>query len=563
MPSSRKLAAELGVSRNTISLAYQHLTADGYLLPRARSGIYVDMPPVKSTFGDAIVSTRSDKEAAPTPFGHLRRSMVSSPTYRCPPDWHRYKFPFIEGEYDETLFPVASWREVSRMALGVSEVAQWSIDSSEADDDILVEEIRTKLLPRRGIAAARDEILVTVGEQQALHLVTELFTDKKTNLGMEDPSLPSLRDLFEMRGANITPLSVDDDGLVVSEALKQCDIVHVSPSRQRPSGVTMTLERRKALVAAAKIYDFVIIEDDFECEMTYLADALPSLYNLDENGRVIYVASISKVLAPGVRLGYLVASGNIISQARRLRSLTTRRPSPNNQRAAAFFLSLGHYDAMLVKLKRIYQQRLMALRDALNHYRPLSIAIPAVSGGTAYWVKGPDDLDGDKLVAAAEAQGILIEPAKDYFFDPEGRSNMFRLGVTSIPIEKIRPGIEALSRVMRDLQGQDVQQKKGYGPIMQGPDIRAKLSGATLLYKTVYGEPCRIVLNADGTMQGWAGYAHEDRDTGRWWIEGDLWCRQWLQWAYGEQAKFYVSLDSNQLIWLNADRNYVDSAVIV
>lgn len=563
MPSSRKLADELSVSRNTVSLAYQHLTADGYLSPRPRSGIYVETPPVKAASMQVIAPGAPGPAEEGAAQSHLRCHVISSPRYRCPPDWHQYKFPFIEGEYDESLFPVASWREVSRIALGFTEVSEWSIDSSEADDEMLVEQIRTKLLPRRGIAAARDEILITVGEQQALHLVSELFTGEGICFGIEEPSLPQLRDLFALRGAKICPHPVDDDGLIINDDLAKYDVLHVSPSRQRPSGVTMTLARRKALIEAADRYDFIIIEDDYECEMTYMGDALPSLYSLDQTGRVVYVASISKVLAPGVRLGYLVGARKVISEARRLRSLTTRRPSPNNQRAAAYFLSLGYYDSMLVKLKRIYQERLIALRDALNHYRPLSIAIPAVSGGTAYWVKGAEDLDADKLVAAAEAQGILIEPARDYFSNPEGRSNMFRLGVTSVAIENIRPGIEALSRVMQSLQNTYSATKGSDEPLLADADILAALSGATLLYKTVYGEPCRIILHSDGSMTGWAGYAHEDRDAGRWWVKDGQWHRKWLQWAYGEEAKFFVSLDGDQLIWLNQNHQRVDSAVVV
>lgn len=563
LPSSRKLAVELGVSRNTVTLAYQQLIAEGHLEARERSGVYVGLSPVRSVIKSEIVAGKQSPIAASPVSKLIVRQMPGVREFRCPPDWHRYRYPFIEGRYDHSLFPVAEWREASRFALGVKEVAEWSTDNAEADDEKLIDEIRTKLLPRRGITARRDEILITVGEQQALHLLTELFVRPGTRCAIEEPGMPAMRELLLMRGADISNCPVDDHGLIVNNDVLGHDLYYVSPSRQRPTGVTLSLERRKKLLAAAEASDAIIIEDDFECEMNYLHDALPSIQSLDGAGRVIYAASLSKVLAPGVRLGFLVAPREITAAARRLRDLTTRRPPPNNQRTAAFFLSLGHYDTMLNRLSRVYEERLIALRDALNHYRPLSIAIPPVSGGTAYWVKGPEGLNTDVLVKEAEAHGILIEPARDYFADPKGRSAMFRLGVTSIPAEKIRPGIELLSKLMRDLaQKQSKQDKAPPKNYLAGAEVRKKLSGAALLYKTVYGDPCTIRLLKNGKMIGRAGYANEDSDVGEWWIENDLWCRRWDNWAYGEAAKFNILIEGDKLFWLDESGAKVDSATI-
>jgi GntR family transcriptional regulator/MocR family aminotransferase len=483
--------------------------------------------------------------------------------FRSPPDWQKYRYPFIEGCYDRSLFPVVEWREASRLALAVTEVEEWSTDNGDADDAALIDQIRTKLLPRRGISAAPDEILITAGEQQALALAIELFAEPSSIAGVEEPGQREIRELFRLRGANIDSIPVDEEGLETEKLRRKYALVYTTPSRQRPTGVTMSLKRRKELLAAAHAKDFLIIEDDFECELNYLHENLPSLYALDNGVRVIYAASLSKVLAPGVRLGFLVAPPDVIATARRLRDLTTRRPSPNNQRTAAFFLSLGHYDAMLGRLAKVYEQRLIALRDALNHYRPLSIAIPPVAGGTAYWVTGPKGLDADSLVAAAEGQGILIEPAKHFFGDNAQRRNMFRLGVTSLPADKIRPGIELLSKVMRSLGAESGNENnQPHEEWLDEHKLRKAVTGATLLYKTVYGEPCTIEIKADGTLRGRAGYANEDRDEGVWRIEGDLWIRRWKNWAYGEEAAFHVAVSGDNLHWLNKSGEKVDSALI-
>ena len=558
LPSSRKLAEALKISRNTVMLAYQRLIADGHLEARERSGVYSPDAPA----GPRAVDRGNSRLQAPSPARPtvVPPFMPSAPSqYQSPPDWQSYRYPFIEGRYDKSLFPIAEWREASRLALAAAEVEDWSLDHAEADDEMLVEEIRTKLLPRRGIAARRDEILITVGEQQALFLASELLAGPGVTAGVENPGLPEMRELLERRGARVQALPIDEDGLIVDETLRRCGLIHVSPSRQRPTSVTLTAERRAALMTHVRERGLFVVEDDFECELSFLRDPPPALRSMPGGETVVYVASLAKVLAPGVRLGFMVAEAPIIAAARRLRDLTTRRPSPNNQRAAAFFLALGHYDHMVRNLSAILEERLIALRDALNHYRPLSIDIAPVQGGTCYWVRGPEGLQVDALMEAARARGVLIEPAASYFQNPSEAGGVFRLGVTSLPLGRIRDGVAELSAAIRELS--ETPSEADYQPL-DGEAVRAALSGASLLYKTVYGEPCTIDLHPDGAMSGRAGYANEDRDRGRWWIEGDTWFRQWNSWAYNEAAGFRVALNGDRLAWLNEAGERVDGAVL-
>lgn len=558
LPSSRKLADRLGLSRNTVMLAYQRLISEGHIEARERSGVFV---PEADTLS-RVISPAAGPAPASAPGYRLPilGEISEEARFNCPPDWQRYRFPFIEGRYDRSLFPTVEWREASRLALAASEVEEWSLDNGEVDDDALIDEIRTKLLPRRGITARQDELLITVGEQQALFLAAELFAGPGVTVGVEHPGLPEMRTLVRRRGARLQPLPVDDEGVVVDHRIDACDMIHVSPSRQRPTAVTLSGARRAQLIDRIRANNLVVIEDDFECEMNYLKESEPALRGMPGGESVIYVASLSKVLAPGVRLGYMVAPAHVITAARRLRDLTTRRASPNNQRAAAFFLSLGHYDAMLRRMLTVCEERRVALRDALNHYRPLSIAIAPAKGGTSYWVKGPDGFNANELVEAARSRGLLIEPAGGYFLDRAEGQNMFRLGVTSIPVSRIREGVAELSQAIRDLAS---GQQSAPAEPLEGAAIGAALSGASLIYKTVYGEPCTIELHPDGRLSGWAGYAREDRDEGRWWVEGDLWFRQWNRWAYGEAAGFQVVIEGDRLSWLNGEGRRVDGAVIM
>ncbi|MDP1554956.1 MAG: PLP-dependent aminotransferase family protein [Hyphomonas sp.] len=561
LPSSRKLADQLGVSRNTTLLSYQTLISDGHLVSRERSGVFVATNAQRATLRTMqVVSSRSGATVARAS-ARLMQPDINRNQSKFPSDWQSYRYPFLEGKYDRSLFPLHEWREASRLALAVQEVETWSVDTGEADDPALIEEIRTKLLPRRGIVARPDELLITAGDQQALHLVTRLFASHQTVAGVEDPGMPEIRALFSGRNARLVHLPVDDEGLIVSEELEGCDIVHVTPSRQRPTAVTMSAARRTALLESAEQNDFLIVEDDFECELNYLDNPLPALRATDGGNRVVYVASLSKVLAPGVGLGFMVAAPEVIAAARRLRSLTTGRPSPNNQRAAAFFLSLGHYDTMLRRFNQVCENRLIALRDALNHYRPMSIAIAPVRGGTTYWVRGAPHLQTQKLVEATQARGVLIEPADHYFAARDAPTNMFRLGITSLPVERIREGIAALSDAIHAVSAEPASTNAAPA-YLTGDLIRSKLSNAVLHYKTVYGEPCTIILKPDGEMSGRAGTAGEDVDAGRWWVEGDMWFRKWNRWAFGEVLGFRVAISGNDLSWLDESGRVMDSAVI-
>jgi len=562
LPSSRALADQLGVARNTVTLAYQKLIDEGLFVSRERSGVYVDHDMLLGR--TAVQSVAGGRSPAPSGLwsGRFKTGEGDDPAARRTPNWRQYPYPFIDGLFDTSLFPVAEWREASRQALAVGDISQWSTDSGDADDPMLIEEIRTKVLPRRGIQARPDEILITVGAQQALSLISDMLIDATTTVAIENPGYPDMRRIVANRGGRLVHQPVDDQGLVVDRRLDGCDLVYVTPSHQFPTGVMMTRERREALLKKAASRDMVVIEDDFACETNYLDEALPALRSLDQDGRVIYVASLSKVLGPGLRLGFIVASPEVIAEARRLRRLTIRHPPLNNQRAAAHFLSMGHYDATMMRLGRLFRERRTALRDALNHYLQQSVAIAPLRGGATYWVRGPAHLDVADFAAEAERRGVLIEPVGPYYAEGKGPANIFRMGVTSLPIDRIRQGVAVLADLMRSLPGTASSFPGRVESRLEGEALRSAMSGAVLLCKTVYADPCTIELFPDGSMVGRAGYANEDCDEGRWWVEGDLWLRQWNRWSYGEVSSLKTVIAGDRIGWFDREDRLVDSAVL-
>ncbi len=447
LPSCRRLARRLGVARNTVVLAYQNLIDEGYLVSRERSGYFVNGEILSTRASSAPRAARVPERPA-----DWRRRLRLRPSTQenivKPGDWQRYPYPFIYGQVDPELFPLTAWRDCARRALARGMVGDWINDRFVEDDPMLVEQVRTRALMRRGVRARDEEILITLGAQHALYLLAALLMGRGIRVGVEDPGYVDARNIFRLANARLKPLAVDAGGLVVGEALAGCDYVYATPSHQSPTTVTMPLERRLALLRRAAEERFVIIEDDYEAETNYLAEPTTALKALDDGDRVIYIGSFSKALAPGLRLGYMVGPPELIREARLLRRLMLRHAPTNNQRTVALFLAGGHYDALIHRLHRSYRARWEAMGAALARHLPDWSRLPTF-GGTSFWVRGPEGFDADALARDALVEGIVIEPGALHFLGPERPAHYFRLGLSSIPLDRIEPGIARLAALIR------------------------------------------------------------------------------------------------------------------
>ncbi|ALS99557.1 hypothetical protein AT746_15700 [Lacimicrobium alkaliphilum] len=554
MPSSRKLAEQLGVSRNTVVAAYEQLVDEGYLVSRERSGIYVN---------DEVFEDYAEQAAAPAVAanqfdweGALHGIKVEKSPPPYPDNWQQYPFPFIDGQYDQSLFPLNQWRECSRLSQNVDEIKSWARDSGNKDDELLIQEIRTKVLPRRGIFAEADEILITLGSQHALYLLARLLLSNTRLLTTEEPGYQGIRQLAQLMYCPLQFAAIEADGIRLEDIAPQTDVLYVTPSHQVPTAVTMSREKRERLIEQAQQDDFVIIEDDYESEANFLSNPHPALKSMDNAGRVVYVSSFSKVLAPGLRLGFMVAPKALIKQARRLRSLSLRHPPANNQRIMALFLSLGYYDMTMRRIHQELNLRWQEMREALNHYLGPYIVTSETVGGSTVWIKGPPGLNSQRFAAEAAKTGILIEPVHRFYGGREKPEQYFRLGVRSIPAAKIREGIERLARLIEEFRE---QQDRDWGQRLSGDALLAFVSNCQFIGRTVFGDPYRIHLRANGTMEGWEGHTDEKHDTGTWWLKGDTWYRQWQSWSYGELLGFEIYINDNRIHWVR-DGQLVDAA---
>jgi GntR family transcriptional regulator/MocR family aminotransferase len=564
VPSSRSLAKRIGVARNTVILAYQQLAADGYLVGRERSGLFVceDLTEVASQYQRRAVEP--EPRSAATWRAQMKRRSRVDWSRRIPPDWALYPYPFLEGCLDSELSSITEWRDATSAALGAREFEKWSMNFSESDDEKLVDEIRTKILPRRGVEASAEEVLITEGWKQALDLVTQLFVDSSSRVAVEEPGLPELRELLRLQNADVLAQAIDAEGLVVDEHLNKRSVVFVTPTRQAPTGTLMSRARRKALLRNAEAEDALIVELDFSMSSSVGDRRLPALKSSDTSQRVIYISDLCEVFGPGLRLGFVVAPAAVVREMRKVRSLLAGPAPRAAQRIGALLMALGHYDAAAKRVRNTIGERLTALRDALNYHLPHLVLIDPKLSGASIWVTGPPGLDARLLASEAAKRGILIEPATR-FYAREGRGlSEFRMGVSSLPIERIRPGVAALAQVMRELTHPALDHLDPDQPAwLNGAEIKSTMSGAMLLCRTVYGDPYTVEVRPDGVLIGKAGYAHEDCDEGEWWVDDDRWCRRWKSWSYGETARFYTVVEGDQIKWYKDDLVLFNRGVLV
>ena len=448
VPSSRKLAKSLGVSRNTVVLAYQGLLEDGYIDARERSGYYVSERAVEAVKnrppGKPVVN---EPEREPNWASRFNVRPARQENIHKPINWQDYRYPFIYGQVDHTLFPLSEWRECALQSLGRKWLANWTNDNRQEDDPLLIEQIRRRILPRRGIMARDDEILVTLGAQNALYLLSALLVNPQAKVAMEEPGYSDIRNIFRLKTQNVALVPLDHQGIMLTDELANSDVIYTTPSHQFPTTITMSLQRRMDLLKMAESNDSIIFEDDYEFETNYVNEPCPALKSLDDEGRVIYVGSFSKTLFPGLRLGFMVGPKKLIDEARALRRLMVRHAPNNNQRTAALFLSLGHHDTLIRRLHRAYRERWEVMSAALEKHLPGCAEAPSF-GGTSFWVEGPPDLDCEKLGMAALEQDVVIEPGQIYFGERPRPKNYFRLGFSSIGEEMIEEGIKRLASVM-------------------------------------------------------------------------------------------------------------------
>lgn len=445
MPSSRKLARHLGISRITVTLAYTELVSNDYLTARRRSGYYVSQTAPQSTHFELNADFAADDVDWQRSIGQHYSNY--NPLTR-PPNWRDYRYPFIYGQADVRLFDHQNWRLCALQALGQKDFVPMTTDYYDGDDPKLIEFITRHILPRRGISARPEQVLLTLGAQNALWLSAQILLTQRRTAAMENPGYAGLREILGQSRCNTLSIDVDEHGLPPDRIPADVDVVFTTPSHHAPTNATMPVARRRALLGRASADDFIIVENDYEFEISFQHAPSPALKSLDQHGRVVYIGSFSKSLFPGLRLGYLVGSAPFIRQARALRALVLRHPPGHIQRTVVYFLSLGHYDAQVNRTGLAYKRRRAVMDGAITE-NGLQIASPGTFGGSSIWMKAPDGVNTTRLAETLRAKQVIIEPGRAFFAHDDDNHGYYRLAYSSIPAERIPEGIARIAHALR------------------------------------------------------------------------------------------------------------------
>ncbi len=448
LPSSRILAKDLNVARNTIIAAYKELEFDGYITAKERQGYFVN----KKLYANYSKTNKNDfSDSNSTEW--IDRLITKKPSTKInikkSEDWQRLPYSFTVGQLDQTLIPFYEWREVVRHSSTVPEIKKWNIDHVDSDDPSLIKQIQSKVLPKRGIWANQNQILITSGSQNAIYILSSLLVKEQTVVGIENPGYPDVRNLLSFKTENIAPIPVDDEGLVVNSINTNFDLIYTTPSHQYPTGVTMSMERRKQLLKLAQENNTIIIEDDYEAEINFQKKPNPSLKSLDKHNNVIYVGSFSKAFAPGLRLGYMVAPESFIKEARALRRLMLRHIPANNQHSVALFIGLGHYHNMFNKIQRINKERWKLINEKIKQ-EPLLSCTPTV-GGSTFWIKIPESVNSAMLCNKILEKGVVLRPGDASFIDENSPKNYIHLGYSAIDTNKINIGMDIIIKQIKKM----------------------------------------------------------------------------------------------------------------
>jgi len=441
LPSSRELAAALGVHRNTALLALAELSAQGWVEARPRSGTFV---------AESFPTTRARRFARPAVQPSVALDLPApppgDPLLVIPPD----VLPLVGGTPDHRLVPTVELSRAYRRAL--SKNPRLLAYGSEWGDARLRAALAVELEETRGVPVSAERLLITRGSQMALFLLGRVLSRPDRVIAVEGLGYRPCWEALRLSGARIAPLPVDAHGLSI-EALKELlarervAALYTTPHHQYPTTVTLSAPRRLALLELARRHGFVVIEDDYDHEHHYDARSVLPLASVDSDV-VAYVGTLSKIFAPGLRIGYLAARAEIVERAARVRAFVDRSGDQVVERAVAELIEDDALGRHVRRVRREYQARRDALVHELARQLGGALSFRKPSGGMALWAKiVARGVSSDAWASRALEHKVLVQPGRRFRFD--GReAPFFRLGFAPLRPEEIRRAVERLARAL-------------------------------------------------------------------------------------------------------------------
>ncbi|MFM0325005.1 MocR-like pyridoxine biosynthesis transcription factor PdxR [Caballeronia glebae] len=441
LPSSRTLAIDLGIARNTVLHVYDQLTAEGYVNSTTGSGTYVaDTAPRDG----AAKKAKAGETKAPCTISRRGARLIAQAGV-SPKQWGA----FMPGVPDVAEFPARTW---SRL-----QARLWK----RASPDLLTyapgggyrplrRALSDYLRVARSVKCQPDQIIITTGIHQSIDLAVRLLADFGDRAWVEDPCYWGARSVLQSSGLTLVPIPVDEEGLnpAARDMIEPPRIALVTPSHQYPLGMVMSLARRRALLEFARQHKVWIIEDDYDSEFRYGSRPLSSLQGLDDAGQVIYVGSLGKMLYPGLRMGYMVVPEELVDTFRIGVAELYREGQLMQQAVLTEFILDGHLTSHVRRMRGLYGERRELLINAIRERFGDTLAVRGDEAGLHFVLELPQFVDDRAVAADALAAGVVTRPLVNYFMNRDEALRGLMLGYACVPNDQIAPHFATLADVM-------------------------------------------------------------------------------------------------------------------
>ena len=442
LPSTRSMAKELGIARNVAIEAYEQLIAEGYLVGRIGSGTFVN-----EGITPAAGLRASGLGESGEPSG-LAQAAAASAASAAPAPYPGGLIRFDTGVPDLERFPRRKWARYLREA--AEETGDGYNYRDVRGEEGLRREIAAFLHRSRGMRCDPDRIMIVNGSSEGFALVARALKPQFDSVCLEDPTIEITGHIFLQTGYRIEPVPVDESGMRVHEigALPPGRLMVLTPSHQYPTGGILSIQRRIHAVRLAETADSYIVEDDYDSDFRLKGVPIPPLYTLGPE-RVIYAGTFSKTLAPGLRLGFLVLPRSLAGKFADFKEAANLRTPAVLQAALARFIRDGHLERHIYRMRAVYRGRRAMLIDALDRHFGGRAVIRGDEAGMHLLVEFPDLAEGPDWSRSAE-YGVTVDSVEDYCVRRGTRTRQIVLGYGNIREEDIEPGIERLSRFVRE-----------------------------------------------------------------------------------------------------------------
>jgi len=455
LPASRVLAADLSVSRNTVTLAYERLMAEGYLEMRGPLGTFVSADPARDRV--ETVAPPAPGPSCALPSGEPAIAFDGCAHTVVPPQGEPLPYDFWVGRLDARLFSTRHWQRLLARTIFEMPIGN-ALYAAPAGLPSLREAVAQHVGVARGIAARAQDVLIVNGIQEALNIVARLFLRQGRRVAIENPAYLGAANVFASYGARLVPVDVDAHGIDPQRLPARASLLYVTPSHQYPTGATLPLERRDRLRAWAARNDAWIVEDDYDSDFHHGGAPLPALKARDDAQRVLYCGTFSKSLGGGLRIGYMVLPPQLMHAATTIKALLNNASAWHPQALLAEFLASGDFLHHLRRMRAVHAARRDALLAALHrHFGPIETS-GAQSGMHLVWHLPATLPEARVMRERAQARGVGLydfETANVYLADARTRERYARaiaLGYAALDERELQVAVHRIAEAVREPQ---------------------------------------------------------------------------------------------------------------